>query len=128
MAPKRSSRRGKSEAKEATIADGWMKSKFLESDIASLVDDCLLQSRAIIQWQSAEGHERPYERVTELVMFKAFVERGLAIPVCDFLQGLLFHWGIQLHHLTPNSILHLSIFVHLYEAFLRIYPHFDLFK
>ena len=105
-----------------------MKSKFLESDIGSLVDDCLLQSRAIIQWQSAEGHERPYERATELVMFKAFLERGLAIPVCDFLQGLLFHWGIQLHHLTPNSILHLSIFVHLYEAFLRIYPHFDLFK
>ena len=61
-------------------------------------------------------------------MFKAFVERGLAIPVCDFLQGLLFFWGIQLLHLTPNSILHIAIFVHLCEAFLGIYPHFDLFK
>jgi len=61
-------------------------------------------------------------------MFKAFVERGLVIPVCDFLQGLLFFWGIQLHHLTPTSILHISIFVHLCEAFLGIYPHFDLFK
>jgi len=100
MAPKRSSRRGKSEAKEATIADGWMKSKFLESDIASLVDDCLLQSRAIIQWQSAEGHERPYERVTELVMFKAFVERGLAIPVCDFFARLAFPLG---NSTTPSD-------------------------
>ena len=61
-------------------------------------------------------------------MFKAFVERGLVIPVCDFLRGLLFFWGIQLHHLTPTSILHISIFVRLCEAFLGIYPHFDLFK
>jgi hypothetical protein len=61
-------------------------------------------------------------------MFKAFVELGLAIPICDFLQGVLFFWGIQLHHLTPTSILHIAIFVHLCEAFLGIYPHFDLFK
>ena len=71
---------------------------------------------------------RPFEKIHEVVMFKAFIERGLAIPVCDFLHGLLLHWGIQLHHLTPNSILHLSIFVHLCEAFLGIHPHFDLFK
>ena len=30
--------------------------------------------------------------------------------------------------MTPTSILHISIFVHLCEAFLGIYPHFDLFK
>ena len=61
-------------------------------------------------------------------MFKSFVVRGLGIPVCDFLRGILFFWGIQLHHLTPSYILHIAIFVHLCEAFLRIYPHFDLFK
>jgi len=52
----------------------------------------------------------------------------LAILVCDFSWGLLFFWGIQLHHLTPDSILHIAIFVHLCEAFFGIYPHFDLFK
>ena len=30
--------------------------------------------------------------------------------------------------MTPDSILHIAIFVHLCEAFLGIYPHFDLFK
>lgn len=30
--------------------------------------------------------------------------------------------------LTPTPVLHISIFVHLCEAFLGIYPHFDLFK
>lgn len=33
-----------------------------------------------------------------------------------------------MHHLTPKSILHISIFVHLCEAFLGIEPHFDLFS
>ena len=110
------------------MADGWKKSKLLESVISSLVSRHLLQSKALIQWQSAEGHERPFEKTSEIVLFKAFVEHGLAIPTCDFLRGLLIFWGIQLHHLTPDSILHMAIFVHLCETFLRIHPHFDLFK
>ena len=126
MAPKKSKRQGSE--KEATIADGWRKSKLSESEISSLVSRRLLHPRAFVQWHSAEGHARPFEKVAEVVMFKAFVERGLAIPVCDFLRGLLFFWGVQLHHLTPDSILHIAIFVHLCEAFLGIYPHFDLFK
>ena len=68
------------------------------------------------------------KKTSEIVLFKAFVERGLALPACDFLRGLLFFWGIQLHHLTPDLILHIAIFVQLCEAFLGIYPHFDLFK
>ena len=51
------------------------------------------------------------KKTSEIVLFKAFVERGLAIPACDFLRGLLFFWGVQLC-----------------EAFLGIHPHFDLFK
>ena len=76
----------------------------------------------------AEGHGRPYEKTFEIVLFKAFVERGLAISACNFLRGLLFFKGVQLHHLTPDSVLHIAIFVQLCEAFLGIHPHFDLFK
>ena len=110
------------------MADGWRKSKLSEAAISSLVSRRLLQSRTLIQWQPAEGHGRPFEKTSEIVLFEAFVERGLAIPACYFLRGLLFFWGIQLHHLTPDSILHISIFVQLCEAFLGIHPHFDLFK
>ena len=126
MAPKKSKRR--MSEKEATMADGWRKGKLSESAISSLVSRHLLQSRALIQWQSTEGHGRPFEKTSEIVLFNAFVERGLAIPACDFLWGLLFFWGIQLHHLTPNSILHIAIFVQLCETFLGIHPHFELFK
>ena len=88
MAPKRS-RRQRSE-KEATIADGWRKSKLSESAISALVGRRLLRPRYVVQWFSTEGQDRPYERVAGTVVFKSFVERGLGIPVCDLLRGLLF--------------------------------------
>ena len=83
MAPKKSKRQ--MSEKEAMMADGWKKSKLSEAAISSLVSCHLLQSRTLIQWQSAEGHGRPFEKISEIVLFKAFVERGLAIPACDFL-------------------------------------------
>lgn len=62
----------------------------------------------------------PSEGTGELVLFQHLVERNLALPASDFFQGLLRFYGIQIHHLNPNSILHVSIFVHFYEAFLGI--------
>ena len=104
-----------------------MEKKCLESAIATLVDECLLQSRSIVQWKPADSRERLFEGTKEIVLFTSFFERGLSVLTSDFLWGLLFHWGIQLHHVTPNFILHISIFVHLCELFLGIKPHFDLF-
>ena len=118
MTPKKSKR------KVETLVIGWKKCKLSEDGIYSLVEDRILQTRAIIQWRSADGEDRPYEGTNEIVLFRSFVERGLAIPTSDFFRSLLHHWKVQLHHLTPNSILHLSIFTHLCEAFLGIQPHF----
>jgi hypothetical protein len=89
-----------------------------EADPNSVVDECLLQSKEIIQWRAATGDARPYDGAEEIVIFEHFVEQGLGIPTCDFLCGLLFHYGIQLHHLNSNSILHIAIFVHFCETFL----------
>ncbi|KAK1681344.1 hypothetical protein QYE76_042192 [Lolium multiflorum] len=36
--------------------------------------------------------------------------------------------GLQLHHLTPNSILHVSIFITLCECFLGVHPNWALWK
>jgi hypothetical protein len=35
---------------------------------------------------------------------------------------------VQLHQLTPNSILHIAYFITLCEAFMGINPHWDLWK
>ena len=68
------------------------------------------------------------EGTLETIMFRDFVERGLTLSVSEFFYRLLQFWGIQLHHLTPQSILHLSIFTNFCEALLGILPHFHLFQ
>jgi hypothetical protein len=61
-------------------------------------------------------------------MFLAFLLRGLSLPAHEFLRGILFVYGVQLHQLTPNSILHIACFVTLCELFLGIEPHFLLWR
>ncbi|KAK1693148.1 hypothetical protein QYE76_009845 [Lolium multiflorum] len=51
-----------------------------------------------------------------------------SLPAHEFLRSLLFFYGIQLWQLTPNSILHLSIFITVCEAFLGIDPHWGLWR
>jgi hypothetical protein len=60
------------------------------------------------------------------VIFIAFLLRGLSLPPHPFLRGLLFAYGIQLHDLNPNTILHIVCFITLCECFLGIEPHWAL--
>jgi hypothetical protein len=60
------------------------------------------------------------------VIFIAFLLRGLSLPPHPFLRGLLFAYGIQLHDLNPNTILHIACFIMLCECFLGIEPHWVL--
>jgi hypothetical protein len=52
----------------------------------------------------------------------------LALPSCSFFRGLLYYYGLELHHLNLNSICHISSFIYFCEAFLGIEPHWDLFR
>ena len=52
----------------------------------------------------------------------------IRVSLLVLFSELLHYYRIQLHHLTPNSFVHISIFVHLCEAFLGIEPHFELFR
>ena len=38
----------------------------------------------------------------------------------------MFYYGIDFHDLSPNSLLNISAFIVVCEAFLRIQPHFGL--
>ena len=37
-----------------------------------------------------------------------------------FVRGLLFYYGLEFHDLAPESILHISSFIVVCEAFLRV--------
>ena len=49
-------------------------------------------------------------------------------PPHRFLRGLLHYYGLELQHLNPNGIQHISAFVALCEGYLGIEPHFELWK
>jgi hypothetical protein len=61
-------------------------------------------------------------------MFIAFILWGLSFPPHPFLRGLLYVYGIQLHDLNPNTVLHLACFITLCECFLGIEPHWALWR
>jgi hypothetical protein len=44
------------------------------------------------------------------------------LPASAFLHRFLHYFGISLNYLTLNTVFHLSVFVHLYEAFIGIVP------
>jgi hypothetical protein len=52
----------------------------------------------------------------------------MSLPLHDFFRGLLFFYGLELHHLTPNGILQIACFVALCEYFLGTQPHFGLWR
>ena len=49
----------------------------------------LLQSQAVIQWHTGEGEDYPFEGTLGTVVFRDFVEHGLALPVSEFFHALL---------------------------------------
>ena len=99
-----------------------------EKKIQALVADGVLADRQMIPWRPAAGHEFPSPEAGEVIVFDPFFYRGFSLPAHPFLKGLLAFYGISLHHLNPSSILHISTFIHLCEAFLGIFPHFNFFR
>ena len=58
MAPKKSSK-GKGVAAEPTREEGWVPSKCSDSDLETLVSNCLLPEKSVIQWRPALGKDHP---------------------------------------------------------------------
>jgi hypothetical protein len=99
-----------------------------ETEIRKLVVNHFLPDRAMLQWRPTAGEDILTPNTKEIVVFSSFFQHGFGLPACDFFWGLLDHYKIELDRLNPNSILQITVFVHLCEAFLGISPNFPLFK
>jgi hypothetical protein len=99
-----------------------------ESDLLHLVSIGVLPPRELYSWRFCCGVTVPTEDTHESVIYVPFLIRGLALPISPFFRGLLDFYRLNLTHLNPNSILQVSIFVHLCKAFLGVLPHFGLWK
>ena len=93
MAPKKDKSKVENEA-VANLSTGWRKSKISELVVQDLENMGLLQTQGVIQWRAGEGEDYPMEGTLETVVFRDFVERGLALPVLEFFYALFQFWGI----------------------------------
>jgi hypothetical protein len=110
--------------KAANAAMSWVPSAFTQKDLDKANADGLISDSDSVIFPSTERIPKPKSGFR--VMFLAFLLRGLSFPAHEFLRGLLYMYGVQLHQLTPNSLLHIACFITLCESFLGIEPHFIL--
>jgi hypothetical protein len=96
----------------------WVPSSFEESDLKKAKKDGFLPEAVSIIFPGDERVPSPPQGYR--VMFLAFLLRGLSLPAHIV-------YGMQLHQLTPNSILHITCFITLCESFLGIDPHWVSF-
>ena len=75
-----------------------------------------------------QAKNAPHPSKGERVCLVPYLIRGLGFPIHPFLRGLLEFYGLQLHNLTPASVLHIAGFVALCELFLGVEAHFGLWK
>jgi hypothetical protein len=112
--------------KATSSVTSWVPSAVTQKELNKAKIDGLISSNDSIKFPSTKQIPKPPSGYR--VMFLSFLFHGLSLPAHEFLCGLLYFYGVQLHQLTPNSILHIACFVTLCESFLGIEPHFLLWR
>jgi hypothetical protein len=110
--------------------DVWACSSVTERKLEELIRNGLLRlraSRTQPEWRvPPSDHREPTPPEGYVVSFVAFHERGLRVPPSHFMRALLHYYKVELHHLAPNSISQAAIFTAVYEGYLGMEPHWNL--
>jgi hypothetical protein len=112
--------------KTGNAATSWVPSEFKQKYLEKAQADGLIFDADQVTFPSTDRIPKPPSGFR--VMFFDFLLRGLSLPAHEFLRGLLLVYGVQLHQLTPNSIIHIAYFITLCESFLGIKPPFSPLK
>jgi len=99
-----------------------------EVELNRLVEAGILPDCITVGWRLALSEPFPMPHTDEVVVFEDYFWHGLGFSVHPFLRDLLEFWVVSLCNLHPITILHISIFIHFCEAYLKILPHFNLFR
>ena len=70
----------------------------------------------------------PGPKENEVVSFVPFHLLGFGLSAHPLLRWLPYYYGLRLHDLTLEGILHLSVFIMLCKGFLVIPAHYDLWQ
>ena len=99
-----------------------------ESVLRAFAAKGFLPPKEVAHWRAPRREKFPQPWPDEVVSFFTFHEHGFGYPAHWFLHGLLNEWGLELQHLNPTRVLHIAGFIKVYEAFLGMEPHVDLFQ
>jgi hypothetical protein len=76
--------------------------------LEELVRDGVLRprtSRDLPEWRvPPTNHWEPVPPEGYVVSFVAFHERGLRMSLSRFMRAIVHYYGVDLHHLAPNSV------------------------
>ena len=106
----------------------WKSSIVRKSVLEAFFQKGFLTPQEVAHWRVPRREEVSQPRPDMVVSILTFHERGLGYPAHLFLRGLLNEWGLELQHLNPTGVVHVASFVTVYEAFLGMEPHVDLFR
>ena len=106
----------------------WQRSSTKKTDVELLRAQGLLPPADQVQVRVPGKEVFPTPRDGERVCFADFIPRGFGFPMHDFVRGLLYAYGVQIHDLTPNGVLSIAGFNVLCECFLGVAPHWALWK
>ena len=95
-----------------------MASSITEEDIQKLRESRYLTAE-ISHRLTAQGQVTPTPEPNESVVFVSYFLRGLGFSLDPLVRGLMFYYGLDFHDLAPESILHISSFIVVCEAFLH---------
>ena len=113
---------GADQSPEKMSSPDWNFSNCSIKTLERLVEEGLLQLKEIIKWRPSFREPFPLTETHEIVLFSPWVERGFALPGSDFLNGLLYYFDLEVHHLTANSIIHLPSLLISAKHFLESNP------
>jgi hypothetical protein len=128
LSPKRSGKDAAESADEICRDLESVRLTYTQQSLEGMVIEGILPNQVTGGWRRAAGEAFPTPDTNEPVVFEAYFVRGFGIPTHPFLRKLLRYYSISLCHLNPNSILHISLFINLCEAFIGIALHFNLFR
>jgi hypothetical protein len=106
----------------------WQKSTVKDSDVQAMEGEGTVAPQAKSGWRTDFKAPVPIPNPSEIVMLKSHVERGLSMPPSLFFTNLLKYYRLQLHHISPNSLVSVAGYAALCEGYLGIRPRVDLFQ
>jgi len=75
---------------------------------------------------SPAEHREPNLPEGYAVNFIKFHRHWFGSPSSRFMRALLHHYGVELQHLSPNTISNMVIFAMVCEGYLGVMPHWEL--